>query len=106
MALLTAEAFAISITVEDYQHPDQPEFRPMFQMYLDGAKDGLITYDLALMSKNKQSLFCIPDNLALTVEQTEDIVLRWAKKHKEPAANLDITIALLFAFQETFPCNR
>jgi hypothetical protein len=70
MALLTTEAFAIRLSVEEYQHTDRSE-RPMFRMYLDGAKNGLISYAVALMAKNEQPLFCIPGNLALTTEQAE-----------------------------------
>ena len=50
-------------------------------------------------------LFCMPDNLALSTEQTEEIMLKSADKR---AAKGDMAVAslLLWGLQDTFPCEK
>jgi hypothetical protein len=49
--------------------------------------------------------FCMPGNLAMTTEQTEDIMLKSADRR---AAKGDMLIALLlpWGLQDTFPCEK
>ena len=105
-ALFDAEAFAASVRVKQYLHP-KPEFEALNKLFLDGAKDGLIASNEALISENKQPLFCIPMNLALTTDQTHDIVVRWIEKQSiKYDDNAPIAIVLLDALQDMFPCKR
>jgi Rap1a immunity proteins len=105
LSLLTAGVFAATVSVEEYRHPSQPEFRNFNKLYLDGVKEGFIAYGMYLLSENRESVFCLPHNLALTVEQAENIVLRWAEKQTMNVNELPVSLALLLALQETFPCK-
>jgi hypothetical protein len=44
------------------------------------VKQGLLAFDAELAVEGRQRLFCLPQNLALTVEQAEDIMMREANK--------------------------
>src|SRR6516164_1793545 len=100
-ALLATEAFAeASVRVKGYLHP-KPEFQTLNKIFLDGALDGLTTYNVALILENKQPLFCLPNDLVLTMDQTHDIVVRWIEKHPTKFDdNTPISIVLLYALQE------
>ena len=51
-----------------------------------------------------KALFCIPNKLAITEEQTADI-LRRAIKENAYIGDLPAGLALLTAYKNTFPCN-
>jgi hypothetical protein len=95
---------AQTITLETYQHPESETYRTMYQMYLAGARDGLISYDMAVPVTERR--FCLPRNLAITTHQAEDMMLRWAKRQTSNVDNIPISIALLRTFEEAFPCSK
>jgi hypothetical protein len=77
LAALSATVPAASVRVEQYRHPSRPEFRDFNKLFLDGVKEGLISYSLYLETQHKEPAFCLPRNsrnLALTVEQVDDII--------------------------------
>jgi hypothetical protein len=83
---------AQTITLEAYQHPENETHRTMYQMYLAGARDGLISYDVAVPADERG--FCLPRNLAITTHQAEDMMLRWAKRQTSNVDNTPISLAL------------
>ena len=91
------------VRLEQYRHPKTEEFRDFNRLYLGGVKSGLIAYNVYLTAEHKET-FCLPGALALTTEQADDILLRWAKRH-QPPDDFPISIALLYGLQETFPCQ-
>jgi Rap1a immunity proteins len=92
-----------SITLENFRHPKNETERKVLQWYLGGVRDGL-TLSSALASTDK--LFCIPENLALTVDQAEDIMESWAKKRTNIDDQMLVATALLAGLRETFPCPK
>jgi hypothetical protein len=82
-----------------YRNPETEGMRNVYRTYLDGVKGGL-------MAANAwQQAFCLPEHLALTIEQAEDIVLASAKKR---AAKDDWFVAslLLSGLQDACPCEQ
>ena len=91
-----------SVTIEIYRHPKNETERKLLQWYLGGIRDGL-TLSSSVASADK--LFCMPENLALTIEQAENIMEGWAKRR----TNIDqmlVATALFAGLQEPFPCPK
>lgn len=86
-------------------NPKNEAFRNFNQLYLDGVKGGLMAYNAWMKSHGGQPAFCMPENLAMTTDQTEHIMLRSADKR---AAKGDMLVALLllWGLQDTFPCEK
>jgi len=81
------------VRLDQYEHPSNPKFKDFNQLYLKGAVDCLITYSAAQNERDR--FFCLPPEMAITVEQAEDIMLRYAEK-KRPPGNALIGVPLLF----------
>jgi hypothetical protein len=72
-------------------------------LYLDGVKEGIIELNVVL-AKRQQPLFCLPEKLALTVGQAEEIMMRQAEKVTDPD-QLPIALLLGEGLKDTFPCD-
>jgi hypothetical protein len=92
------------VRIEQYRHPKTEEFRELDRLYLGGVKSGLIAYNTYLAAEHRGPAFCLPGSLALTTQQADDILLRWAKKH-QPQDDFPLSLAMLYGLQETFPCQ-
>ena len=82
--LTLSSANAASIPLRDYKSPKNETEKVLFKMYLDGVREGLAMFDAELAVEGRQPLFCMPNDLALTVEQAQDIMMREAKKSTDP----------------------
>src|ERR1700756_4832293 len=82
---LATGACAADVRLEQYLHPKKEGVRTLNRVFLDGVKSGLIMYSVAMGEHGGPPTFCLPPNLALTVEQADDILVRWANTH-HPAA--------------------
>jgi hypothetical protein len=105
LALTTAPVAASEVRLDSYRNPKNETFRNFNQVYLDGVKSGLMAYNARIKSLGGQPVFCMPGSLAMTTDQTEDIMLKSADKR---AAKGDMLIALLllWGLQDTFPCEK
>jgi hypothetical protein len=92
------------VLFKNYRDEKRKSYRSFNKLYLDGAKGGLIAYNLLLKERHLKSNFCLPTNLALTVEQAEDIMFRQAAKMSDPD-DKPIEVILLFALEEVYSCN-
>jgi hypothetical protein len=100
--LLSADANAQSVTVEQYQHPKGERDLNFNKPYLEGIKDGLIAYNMSVEDK----IFCLGGMAsALTYERASDTLLHWARKRGGDAAGLSLGLALLYSLKEAFPCK-
>jgi hypothetical protein len=95
---------ASTVLFKNYRDEKRKSYRSFNKLYLDGAKGGLIAYNLLLKERHLKSNFCLPTNLALTVEQAEDIMFRQAAKMSDPD-DKPIEVILLFALEEVYSCN-
>ena len=68
-----------------------------------GVVDGLIAYSVAQDARNR--FFCMPPKLAITVEQAEDIMLRYAEKKQLPGT-VPIGVPMLGGFKDAFTCTK
>ena len=105
LALAAAPVAASDVRLDSYRNPKNENFRIFNHLYLDGVKAGLMAYNARIKSRGGQPEFCMPDDLAMTTEQTEDIMLKSADKR---AAKGDMLIALLLlaGLRDTFPCEQ
>jgi hypothetical protein len=100
--LLSADADAQTVTVEQYQHPKGEKDLNFNKPYLEGIKDGLIAYNMSVEDK----LFCLGGMPpVLTFERASDTLLHWARKRGGDAAGLPLGLALLYSLKEAFPCK-
>ena len=77
LALAAVPVAAADVRLDSYRNPKNEAFRNFNQLYLDGVRSGLIAYNARIKSLGGQPAFCMPGNLAMTTEQTEDIMLKW-----------------------------
>ena len=108
-AFLPFAANAQPAFLESYLHPKDEIERILSKLYLEGLRDGLITYNAKIADK----LFCMPEGIVLTAELADTILLRWVKKQTKntsdlPAgiANFPVAVALVSGLEETFPCHK
>jgi Rap1a immunity proteins len=101
---LTSSANAMTIIFKDYKAATSDE-KAFYLLYLDGVREGIIELNVVLEEKRQQPLFCLPEKLALTVGQAEDIMMRQAEKITDPE-QLPIGLLLAQGLQNTFPCDE
>ena len=102
---LTSSANAMTAIFKDYKAAANKDEKAFYLLYLDGAREGIIELNAVLEEKRQQPLFCLPKNLALTVGQAEDIVMRQGEKITDPD-QLPIGLLLAQGLQNTFPCDE
>jgi hypothetical protein len=79
--------------------------KALLEMYLDGVKDGAQFLNAVARREGQKPEFCLPKDLALTVDQAEDIVMREAKKMSGPD-DLPLALVLINGLKDTFPCDE
>ena len=104
-ALAATPAGAADVRLDSYRNPKNEAFRNFNQLYLDGVRSGLIAYNARIKSLGGQPAFCLPANLAMTTEQTEDIMLKSADK-RAAKGDMLISLLLLSGLQDAFPCEK
>ena len=70
---LTSSANAMTVIFKDYKAAANKDEKAFYLLYLDGVREGIIELNV-LQAKRQQRLFCLPEKLALTVGQAEDIM--------------------------------
>ncbi|WP_082747730.1 Rap1a/Tai family immunity protein [Bradyrhizobium macuxiense] len=103
LTLASGAASAQTVRLDQYQHPSEPKFKVFNQLYLKGVVDGVIAYSVGQDVKDRS--FCIPPKTAMTVEQAEEIMLRYAEKKQLPGT-IPIAVPLLGGLKDAFPCTR
>jgi hypothetical protein len=99
---LTSSANAMTVIFKDYKAANDDE-KAFYLLYLDGVREGIIELNVVL-AKRQQPLFCLPEKLALTVGQAEEIMMRQAEKVTDPD-QLPIALLLGEGLKDTFPCD-
>jgi hypothetical protein len=103
LTLVAGAASAQTVRLDQYRHPSEPKFKTFNHLYLKGVLDGLIAYAAAQDAKDR--FFCVPPMMVMTVEQAEDIMLRYADKKQLPGT-APIGVPLLGGMKEAFPCPK
>jgi len=102
---LTSSANAMTVIFKDYKAANNKDEKAFYLLYLDGVREGIMELNVVLEEKRQQPLFCLPEKLALTVGQAEDIMMRQAEKISDPG-QLPIGLLLAQGLQNTFPCDE
>ena len=102
---LISSANAMTVIFKDYKAAANKDEKAFYLLYLDGVREGIIELNVVMEEKRQQPLFCLPEKLALTVGQAEDIVMHQAEKITDPD-QLPIGLLLAQGLQDTFPCNE
>jgi hypothetical protein len=97
-------ANAATLRLKNYLAPADEKQRILNAVYLDGLKDGLITFNVAVARTGAAPLFCLPPTMALTPEQIDDILMREVKDRQMPD-DMIVGIPLLAGFRKAFPCG-
>jgi hypothetical protein len=105
LALAATPVAAADVRLDSYRNPKSETFRNFNQVYLDGVRSGLLAYNARIKSLGGQPAFCMPGNLAMTTEQTEEIMLKSADK-RAAAGDMLIALLLLSGLRDTFPCEK
>ncbi|MBR0936503.1 hypothetical protein JQ586_24375 [Bradyrhizobium jicamae] len=105
LALTAVPAAAADVRLDSYRNPKNETFRFFNQMYLDGVRGGLMATNAWLRRHGGQMAFCMPENLALTTEQTEEIMLKSADKRSAKGDWL-VASLLLWGLQDAYPCEK
>ncbi len=102
LTLASGPVSAQTVRLDEYQHPSSPKFKEFNQIYLKGVVDGFMAYSVA---DARNRFFCIPPTLAITIEQAEEIMLRYADKKQLPGT-VPIGVPLFFGLKDAFPCAK
>jgi len=105
LALVAGPAVAADVRLDSYRHPQNERFREFNQLYLDGVRAGLMSYNARLKTHGGQLAFCMPDNLVLTADKSEEIMLRSAEK-RSAKGDMLVSILLLSGLTDEFPCDK
>lgn len=98
----SGQAATVSVTLDKFrENQTKPNMKGLNGLYLDGVREGLVT--AAALMPDQAAPFCLPGQLALTVEQAEDIMLRFADEYKIKG-DIPIAIILFAGLKSTFPC--
>jgi hypothetical protein len=102
---LASSANAATVILRNYKAHQNDDQAITYKTYLDGVREGFIAFNEELARTGGQRLFCMPRNLALTVEQADDIMMREAAKMTNPD-EFYISLILLHGLKDTFPCDE
>jgi hypothetical protein len=105
LCVAAGSANAATLRFKNYTAPENEKQRFLNAIYLDGLKEGLITFNIALVHSGAAPLFCLPPKIVLTVDQVDDILMREAKSVPTPD-DMPIGIPLLAGLRKTFPCGE
>ena len=99
---LSTNAYSQTVTVEQYQHPQNEKDLSINKAYFNGIKDGLVAYNM----RAEEKLFCSPGASTLTFERASELLIRWARKRGSSADSLPLSLSVLQSLQEAFPCSN
>jgi hypothetical protein len=94
----------MTVLFKDYKDATSDE-KAFYLLYLDGVREGIIELNVVLEEKRQQPLFCLPEKLAPTVGQAEDVMTRQAKKITDPD-QLPVGLLLAQGLQNTFSATK
>lgn len=104
LALTALPADATDVRLDSYRNPGSEGMRNAYHLYLDGVKSGLMAYNAWMHRHGGQPAFCMPENRAMSTEETEDIMLKSADK-RAAKGDMLVAILLLSGLKDAFPCE-
>lgn len=105
VALTAAPVAAVDVRLDSYRNANTEGLRNAHHLFLDGVKSGLMASNAWMKKHVGQQAFCMPETLAMTTEQAEEIMLKSADK-RAAKGEMPISLLLLWGMQDTFPCEK
>ncbi len=105
LSLTATPVAAADVRLDFYRNPPKESMRGFSHAYLDGVKTGLLISNWRLKHLGSQPLFCTPDDLVISTEQAEEIMLKAAEKRNAKGDAL-VAVLLQWGMQDTFPCPK
>jgi hypothetical protein len=88
---VASSANAATLRLKNYLAPADEKQRILNAVYLDGLKDGLLAFNIAVARTGTAPLFCLPPTMELTHPYPDDMI---------------VSIVLLASLRKTFPCGE
>ncbi len=108
LLLLPVSSNSQTLRMGGYLHPRDAQEKALFSMYVAGLRDGFLFYGGAERVDNPtiKPLYCFPKGIALSTEQAEEIIRRWAEQHKDTIKDDNsVGLTLLLGLEQSFPCQ-
>jgi hypothetical protein len=95
----------VAMTVDAWRASSQnPQMQMLAMAYVGGLQDAFLSANAELIANmNRRPIYCQPQNMALKINNVEDILNKYISNHNVPG-NFQISEVLLSALEETFPC--
>lgn len=100
----SAPAFALPTAKDVLTKLASSSDEDLWKIYINGIVDGLQWPNTAVNNRGDQRLFCQPEKLSLSVEQTIVMLKQYVAENPRNA-DAPIGLALLYAMRYTFPCT-
>jgi hypothetical protein len=106
MALLAAPSAAhAALDVQQYQQfMHDPNKEDTAKAFIFGVQVGMSEINAMNSLVGNKSIYCQPDNLAITMDQDIEILNEYIQRNNPPPSEL-VSETLLAAMVETFPCK-
>jgi hypothetical protein len=98
--LLPFAANAQSLRLKNFLHPENDRMRAFNEIYLAGAMDALMAYNMAAPVK----LFCKEGDI-VSHEEAAHLISDWAGKQTKNQDDTIIVVPLLLLLKKTYPCH-
>jgi hypothetical protein len=100
MSIASARA---EITVEAYLKKD-PDLNFLNSVWLFGVQSGFAWANAENVNHGRPPMYCQPEHLTITRGQTISILDDFIKKNPALPIDTEISLVLLLALQDAFPC--
>ncbi len=97
--LLSFGANAQSLRLKNFLNPENDRLRAFNEIYLAGAADALMAYNMATPVK----LFC-KEGGVVSHEEAAQLILNWARQSTKNQDDTIIVVPLLLLLKKTYPC--
>ena len=101
---LATDGSSATILLRNYNNPESTTMRLLNERHLDGIIDGIVSYNVMLQENKTKTIFCLPSDSVLTVQQAEEIINHVAHRLAKPD-DVPISVLLVVGLQEAFPCS-
>ncbi len=98
--LFSSGAHAQTVRLKHYLHPENERMRNVYDVYLAGAMDALLAYNIAAPVK----LFCKEGGF-VSHEEAAHLLTDWAERQTNIEDDTIIVMPLLLVLKKTYPCH-
>jgi hypothetical protein len=100
--ILTVSAHA-EMTIENYLNAEL-DLKLLNSAWLFGVQDGFALANAENLNREHPPMYCQPPHLSMTRKQTTDLLDDYIKKNPQLPHTTELSITLLLALEDAFPC--